>query len=111
LCKGVVSFLKGKAIVVIMLIIVVLAGGAGGYVWSMMRPVEASTEPVVFEIKSGSGTSKIADQLQEECLIRSGLTFKGYLKWNKLGSNFMAGTYSMNPGVTYDEIVSKLSSG
>lgn len=109
--KGVVSFLKGKAIIVVLLIIVIAAGGAGAAVWNMMRPVADSADPVVFEIKSGSGTSQIADQLEQEGLIRSGLAFKGYLKWKKQGSSFMAGTYSMNPGVSYDEIISKLNSG
>ncbi|WP_416294409.1 endolytic transglycosylase MltG [Paenibacillus illinoisensis] len=103
--------MKGKAIVVVLLIIVIAAGGAGAAVWNMMRPVAASADPVVFEIKSGSGTSQIADQLEQEGLIRSGLAFKGYLKWKKQGSSFMAGTYSMNPGVSYDEIISKLNSG
>ncbi|MCM3206353.1 endolytic transglycosylase MltG [Paenibacillus illinoisensis] len=103
--------MKGKAIVVVLLIIVIAAGGAGAAVWNMMRPVAASADPVVFEIKSGSGTSQIADQLEQEGLIRSGLAFKGYLKWKKQGSSFMAGTYSMNPGVPYDEIISKLNSG
>lgn len=111
LCKGVVSLLKGKVIGVLLLVLLILAGGAGGYVWNMMRPVEASSEPVVFEIKSGSGISKIADQLQQEGLIRNSLVFKGYLKWKNMGSNFMAGKYAMNPGVTYDEIIHKLSSG
>lgn len=103
--------MKGKVILVVLLIIVIAAGGAGAAVWNMMRPVAASTDPVVFEIKSGSGTSQIADQLEQEGLIRSGLAFKGYLKWKKQGSSFMAGTYSMNPGVSYDEIISKLNSG
>ncbi|MGF6352151.1 UPF0755 protein [Paenibacillus sp. 4624] len=103
--------MKGKVIGILLLVLLILAGGAGGYVWNMMRPVEASSEPVVFEIKSGSGISQIADQLQREGLIRNSLVFKGYLKWKKLGSNFMAGKYAMNPGVTYDEIIHKLSSG
>nr|WP_261780080.1 endolytic transglycosylase MltG [Paenibacillus xylanexedens] len=103
--------MKGKVILVILLILVIVAGGAGAAVWNMMRPVSDSAEPVVFEIKSGSGTSQIADQLEQEGLIRSGLAFKGYLKWKNQGSSFMAGTYSMNPGVSYDEIISKLNSG
>ncbi|WP_307216510.1 endolytic transglycosylase MltG [Paenibacillus tundrae] len=96
---------------ILLLVIVIAAGGAGAYAWNLTRPLEASTEPIVFEIKSGTGTSKIAEQLQQEGLIRSGLAFKGYLKWKKQGSNFMAGTYSMNPGVSYEEIVNKLNSG
>ncbi len=103
--------MKGKVWMILLLIIVIAAGGAGAYAWNLMRPLEASTEPIVFEIKSGTGTSKIAEQLQQEGLIRSGLAFKGYLKWKKQGSNFMAGTYSMNPGVSYEEIVNKLNSG
>ncbi|CAI6078931.1 Endolytic murein transglycosylase [Paenibacillus sp. JJ-100] len=103
--------MKGKLIGIFLLVLLVLAVGAGGFIWSMMRPVEASSKPVVFEITSGSGTSKIADQLQQEGLIRNSLVFKGYLKWKKQGSNFMAGKYAMNPGVTYDEIIHKLSNG
>ncbi|WP_145408157.1 endolytic transglycosylase MltG [Paenibacillus xylanexedens] len=103
--------MKGKGWLILLLVIVIAAGGAGAYAWNMMRPLEASTEPIVFEIKSGTGTSKIAEQLQQEGLIRSGLAFKGYLKWKKQGSNFMAGTYSMNPGVSYEEIVNKLNNG
>lgn len=103
--------MKGKVWMILLLIIVIAVGGAGAYAWNMMRPLEASTEPIVFEIKSGTGTSKIAEQLQQEGLIRSGLAFKGYLKWKKQGSNFMAGTYSMNPGVSYEEIVNKLNNG
>ncbi|MET3940321.1 UPF0755 protein [Paenibacillus sp. PvP094] len=103
--------MKGKVILVILLILVIVAGGAGAAVWNMMRPVSDSAEPVVFEIKSGSGTSQIADQLEQEGLIRSGLAFKGYLKWKNQGSSFMAGTYSMKPGVSYDEIITKLNSG
>lgn len=105
------SFLKGKAIIVILLMIIIAAGGAGTYAWSLTRPVKASETPITLEIKSGSGTSAIADQLQREGLIRSSLAFKAYLKWKNQGSNFMAGTYAMNPGVTFDEIISKLSSG
>ncbi|MDQ0171033.1 UPF0755 protein [Paenibacillus tundrae] len=103
--------MKGKVWMILLLVIVIAAGGAGAYAWNLTRPLEASTEPIVFEIKSGTGTSKIAEQLQQEGLIRSGLAFKGYLKWKKQGSNFMAGTYSMNPGVSYEEIVNKLNSG
>ncbi|GGH48104.1 aminodeoxychorismate lyase [Paenibacillus silvae] len=103
--------MKGKVIWRLLLVLLILAAGAAGFIWSMMRPVEASSQPVVFEIKSGSGTSRIADQLQQEGLIRNSLVFKGYLKWNKLGGKFMAGKYSMNPGVTYDEIIHKLNSG
>lgn len=103
--------MKGKVWMILLLIIVIAAGGAGAYAWNLMRPLEASTEPIVFEIKSGTGTSKIAEQLQQEGLIRSGLAFKGYLKWKKQGSNFMAGTYSMNPGVSYEQIVNKLNNG
>ena len=103
--------MKGKVWMILLLIIVIAAGGAGAYAWNLMRPLEASTEPIVFEIKSGTGTSKIAEQLQQEGLIRSGLAFKGYLKWKKQGSNFMAGTYSMNPGGSYEQIVNKLKNG
>lgn len=103
--------MKGKVIGSLLLVLLLLAVGAGGYIWSLMRPVQASSQPVVFEIKSGAGTSQIADQLQQEGLIRNSLVFKGYLKWNKLGGKFMAGTYAMNPGVTFDEIIHKLNSG
>lgn len=111
--KGWNLFLKAKyfrRFIVLILLIVVLAGG-GLYVWQSMKPVASKDEPVVFTIEPGTGTSGIADLLEDKGLIRNALLFKAYLKMNDQGANFQAGTYAFQPGMNYDEMITALNSG
>ncbi|MCM3785609.1 endolytic transglycosylase MltG [Neobacillus mesonae] len=96
-------------IVLIVLIVLILGGAL--YAWQSMKPVASSDEPVVFTIEPGTGTSGIADLLEQNGLIRNALLFKAYLKLNDEGANFQAGTYAFNPGLTYDEIIASLNNG
>lgn len=93
-----------------MVILVVLAGSAL-YVWQSTKPVKASTEPVIITIDKGTGTSQIANNLEENGIIRNSFLFKVYLKLNNEGSGFKAGTYAFIPGQSYKEIVASLNNG
>ncbi|MFD1131193.1 endolytic transglycosylase MltG [Paenibacillus provencensis] len=111
--KGWNLFLKAKyfrRFIVLILLIVVLVGG-GLYVWQSTKPVASTDEPVVFTIEPGTGTSGIADLLEDKGLIRNALLFKAYLKLNDQGANFQAGTYAFQPGLNYDEMIAALNSG
>lgn len=94
-----------------MLLCVIGIGAIAGWAYYSMQPVPSSTETVQIEIKAGTGSSAIADQLEKQGLIKSALLFKGYLKVKNQGSNFQAGAYEFNPGVTYEDIIAKLSQG
>lgn len=95
----------------IILILAVIGAGGGWYVYNEMQPVNKSGSTVKLTIEPGTGTSRIADMLETQGLIKNSLFFRTYLKWKSEGSRFQAGVYEMNPGVTYDEIIAKLNSG
>ena len=61
-------------------------------------------------IPLGSGTSRIAEILKENKIIKSETIFKIYVKINKI-SDFKAGTYYLKPSMTYKEITEMLKTG
>ncbi|WP_078497770.1 endolytic transglycosylase MltG [Paenibacillus selenitireducens] len=98
----------GCMVLVILLIIVI---GGAGYGWLQMQPTAKSEQAIEIQIQQGMGTSKIADLLDQEGLIKNSLLFKVYLKTKNEGKSFKAGKYAMTPGMTYDEIIKKLNTG
>ncbi|MEC0369713.1 endolytic transglycosylase MltG [Paenibacillus chibensis] len=101
----------GKVVLVILVILLLGAGGGAYYVWNGLQPVKASEQAVKFTVESGMGTSKIAQVLHQNGLIKNEAVFKGYLKWKHEGSRFQAGVYEAKPGITFDELIAKLNSG
>ncbi|MGP0586780.1 endolytic transglycosylase MltG [Paenibacillus timonensis] len=100
-----------KWLTVLLLLAIIGVGAAGIYVYTGMQPVEAKEQSVKFTIEPGTGTSGIAELLENQGLIKNSFLFVSYLKWKSEGSHFQAGVYEMNPGVTYDEIIAKLNGG
>ncbi|TVX94457.1 endolytic transglycosylase MltG [Paenibacillus agilis] len=100
-----------KIVSILFLAVLILAAGGGWYVWSSLQPVSAKNEEVHVKIESGTGPSTIAQQLEEQGLIKNATFFKTYLKWNGEGSKFKAGEYAFKPGMTYEEIIAKLNGG
>lgn len=100
-----------KWLTVLLLLVIIGVGAAGVYVYTGMLPVEAKEQPVKFTIEPGTGTSGIAELLENQGLIKNSFLFVSYLKWKSEGSRFQAGVYEMKPGVTYDEIIAKLNGG
>lgn len=100
---------SGLKLFILLLILLLIA--ASGYVIYNFQPMPASEEAIRLEITPGSGSMRIAEQLQEEGLIRNSWLFLSYLRLNEQGTRFMAGQYDMRPGMTYDDIIEKLNSG
>ncbi|WP_019639888.1 endolytic transglycosylase MltG [Paenibacillus fonticola] len=86
-------------------------GALAAYGYMEMQPVKPSQQAVQVTIQPGTGTTAIAEILENQGLIKNSFLFKSYLKWKAEGSKFQAGIYEMQPGITYDEIISKLNSG
>ncbi|WP_138495711.1 endolytic transglycosylase MltG [Paenibacillus pinistramenti] len=100
-----------RLVLAAVLIVIIAAAAAGGYVYWGLQPPAKSDQAVKFTIEPGTGTGQIAELLQEQGLIRSGLLFKLHLKFKSEGSKFQAGTYEMTPGMTADQIIQKLNDG
>lgn len=72
--------------------------------------VSSSNEEIEVTIPLGTGTSKIAEILKENNIIRSKLGFKVYIKINKI-SDFQAGTYKLKQNMSLKEISETLKNG
>ena len=76
----------------------------------LTMPVSKNIEEKQIEIPMGSGANKIAEILKNNNLIRNKLTFKIYVKLNKI-SNFKAGTYYLKESMSLKEIAEMLQTG
>ena len=66
---------------------------------------ESGSEDIPFVISASDDLSSIADRLSDSGLIKQKLTFKFYAKFKKTTDGFTPGTYSLNPDMSYDEIL------
>lgn len=92
---------------IILIVLIVIAAGIG-YGWNAMQPTATSDQVVPYTLKQGTSTATVADELAQNGLIKSAFAFKVYLKMKSEGSEFKAGDYEFTPGLTYDQIISKL---
>ncbi|BBI34817.1 endolytic transglycosylase MltG [Cohnella abietis] len=99
------SFLIASGLVLSVLVGVLL------YLWNGLRAPAASATPVKITISSGMRAQKVAEELEQNGLIRSSFLFSVWLKMQGEGSKFQAGVYELTPGLTRDEIVTKLNNG
>ena len=104
---------KGHAgLLIILLVIIALAGGCVVHFQMMTGPVNRSDrKTVVVEVPSGSTTDSIGRTLAGKGLIRSAKTFRLYSKLKHLGASFQAGTYSLSPSMSMNEIAGIIAGG
>ena len=104
---------KGHAgLLIILLVIIALVGGCVVHFQMMTGPVNRSDrKTVVVEVPSGSTTDSIGRTLAGKGLIRSAKTFRLYSKLKHLGASFQAGTYSLSPSMSMNEIAGIIAEG
>jgi len=76
-----------------------------------LQPVSTSEKTQLVTIKEGATLDSIAQQLQEEHLIRSAWAFKLYVSGKQVRSDLQAGTYAFSPSQSVSQIVTKLTHG
>lgn len=100
-----------KAALALFSVIILIIGAGAWYVWNGMKPVQGQDKPTEVAIEHGTGTSAIADKLEQQGVIKNAMLFKLYLKYNNQGSSFKAGEYAFEPSSTYEAIIQKLNDG
>ena len=65
---------------------------------------------VSFKIEKGASTSDIAKSLKEQDLITNASIYRFLSKFNGYDGNYKAGTYTLCPGLNYEEIMVILTS-
>lgn len=98
-------------VVVLVLIISILGFTVFQYVKSSLNPLNPqSTKKVEITIPNGSSNKMIGEILEKGKIIKSGLVFNYYTKFNNL-TGFQAGTYQLSANMTLDTISKKLQDG
>ena len=95
----------------IILGMLMVAAAAVWYRTSLQAVDAGSKAHVRVTIEPGSATSQIADTLKEKRLIRSQLAFELYVRLSGARERLQAGSYSLSPSESTEQIISHLSSG
>lgn len=103
------NLIKNKILLAIIALVLIIIGCILWYFVSISHVNKNDTE-IEVTIPLGSGTSKIAEILKENKLIRNKTAFKIYVKINKV-SNFQAGTYYLKQNMNVKEITDMLQTG
>lgn len=111
--KELLSKLGKRNLIIIGIVATMLLALIISFIWyfASISPVNnKNQEEIEVTIPLGSGTSKIADILKENKIIRSKLAFKIYIRMNKT-SDFQAGTYYLKQSMNLKEITEMLKTG
>lgn len=95
---------------IIAVILLVLIISLIWYFVSISPVNKKAQDEIELTIPLGSGTSKIAEVLKENKVIKSKLAFKIYVKMNNI-SDFQAGTYYLKQSMDLKEITEMLKTG
>lgn len=104
--------MKKIVIVLVIIFVLLIAGGIGALVWynSSLKPLSNEENIIRVEIKEGSGISAIAENLEENKIIKNALVFKIYCKMNSV-TNLQAGKYDLNTAEDMPTIIAHIVNG
>lgn len=107
--------LVNRIVSVIVLLVVIAIVSFSFYVYrhitTSLMPYNAKDEEIVFvEIPIGSSNKAIGKILEENKIIKDGIVFNFYTKFNNL-SGFQAGRYQFSPSMSLDQIGEILKTG
>ncbi|MEO5949904.1 MAG: endolytic transglycosylase MltG [Candidatus Saccharimonadales bacterium] len=109
--SGLRKFMIGLIVVVVLAVIAVI----GSYVWynNQLQAVssDAKSARVRVTIESGASPAMISTQLHDQKLIRSTFAFDIYTRLSGVRDKLKAGTFSLSPHDTTQQIVDHLVAG
>jgi UPF0755 protein len=79
--------------------------------YAKLKPVSSNQQVVLVTVKTGTPSSEIATQLQEQGLIRSSTIFQWYIRTKDVRDKLQAGSYALRPSMSVPEIVDVLVKG
>lgn len=81
------------------------------FYYRQLTPVSKNEITKLITVEQGSSVDTIASQLEKAGLIRSAWAFKLYVSSKQVRSDLQAGTYSLSPSQTVEQIVAQLTHG
>lgn len=105
---------RGSKVFLVVLLLVGLAAGAG-ITWLFATAetdaAAAEGEVVEVEVPEGAGATTVAEVLEREGVIRSGLAFRLFARFDERASRLQPGAYELRVGMSSDEILEILAEG
>ncbi len=106
----------GRTVLSVLLALVLIGAGSVAALYFGIKNYDNAYKPdsneiIEFDIESGSGTTRISNQLEEAGIIRSGKVFKFKTKFCNLDGKYQAGHYSLSPSMTMEQIMEILQLG
>lgn len=107
--------LVGRIVLIVVATLIVIGGilvySIYSYIKTSLEPFDASNSEVTqIEVPIGTSNKGIGEILENEKVIKSGLVFNYYTKFNNF-TDFQSGYYQMAPNMTLDEIAKMLEDG
>lgn len=97
---------------VILFVILIAVISIKIFVDNQLQPVAIENiKEIQITIPKGASTSGIAKILKDSNLIKNELIFRIFAKYDEMDGKFKAGKYTLNNGMTQEEIMKKLVSG
>lgn len=108
--NSVSSVLKKTFLIVFIIFVIILIAGCAFFFTSLTPVDPKSEETIEFTLEKGWGINKIADELENEKLIKNAFVLKVYIKLNSHKS-FQAGRYRLSKNMSVDDIIVSLTTG
>lgn len=96
---------------VLLLLLVAAAVVVRQYYFRQLQPVSTSQNMVIVDIKPGTSSTRIGEQLFEQGLIRNSSIFQWYIRTENVRDRMQAGTYALRPSMSVQDIVKVLVEG
>lgn len=105
----------GRIIAVIVLILLIVAGATGWYGFKFIeagvRPLNPANHTIkAVNVPAGASSKQIGDLLQKDGIIKNGMIFQYYTKFNNY-TGFKSGYYNLSPDMTLSAIAKLLEQG
>jgi len=98
-------------IVMSLLLVLALAGVGVAYFLLMSENSVAAGGDVPFEVEPGTSVVGIANQLEAAGLIDNALIFRIRVRLAEADDKLLAGSYTLQLGMTYDQLIEELKKG
>jgi UPF0755 protein len=99
------------SLLVLVLVVVIAAVAVRHLYFDRLKPVSADQTTQIFTVKEGASVRQIADQLQQNHLVRSAWALELYVHSKELGSRLQAGTYALSPSESTQQVVTTMTQG
>ena len=102
-------FLKATGLALAFVAVMLAITGVGAYFWYLQAVKPVGTEQAItITIDRGTSTRRITELLESQGVIKSAMAYRIFLRANNQENTLQAGTFTLSPSMTANEITKEL---